>query len=333
MTSPIVTVDREETILALLFIEHQRYLQRENFSTLGFSRHEETRIIHKRQKEKPAGHSQSHKTHILRFTLTSVAMTYYAVRSAPYSNRPWSIDDGKEADEGVAREHGSCSHKKTIDSLERSRRIKKRQEEWKTLLNSGKSKEDPQAEAAAAPLREISLSQLPMKDQRHSLVYGRHASSSNAKENCHLTKTAETLSLRNLRDRRRRGELVRAAKLAVNVEEEETKNLRELREQERLRRRREIDAKKQVETSHRLSELEREMSSPSPTTTESESLSPPAKVARNRRQTPTARKRRQKPMTRRQHKSIETDWLDSLLIKIFSVSCCADQEVEVDPIQ
>lgn len=247
-------------------------------------------------------------------------MAHYAVRSAPYSNRPWSMD-GQDADEGVAREHGSYSYQKSIDSLERSRRIKKRQEEWKKVLNSGKSKEDPQA--VAAPLRQVSLSELPLRDRRHLLIDDRRASSSDIKENRHNTKTAETLSLRDLRDRRRRGELVQAAKLAVNVEEAETKNLRELREQRRLQRQRESEAKKRA-VSHRLSKLEREMSSPAPKTAKPEAFPP---------STPDARKRRQKPKMSTPPKSIETDWLDSLLIKIFSASCCAGREVLPDPVQ
>jgi hypothetical protein len=144
-----------------------------------------------------------------------------------------------------------------------------------------------------------------------------------------------------LRDRRRRGETLQAAKLAVNVEEAETKNLRELREQERLRRQREIEAKKRTETSHRLSKLEREMSSPSPKTAEFDTFWPttPAPAAQKRRQTiltlpaTTSQKRRHKPETNEPQESIETDWLDSLLIKIFSVSCCAGREVLLDPVQ
>jgi hypothetical protein len=240
-------------------------------------------------------------------------MAYYAVRSAPYNNRPWS-GNGQDTDKGIAVEHGSYSNRKSLDSLEKSRRIKKRQQEWKQVLNSGKEKEEEQQTAAS--LRQASLSQPSLRDRKHLLVNDRRVSCSDIKNSRHA-KTAETLSLRDSRNRHRRGELVRAAKSAINVQETETKNLQELREQKRLQRQRELEARKKAENSHRLSKLEQEMSSSVLPKTTVEPPKPPPLAVRKRQ---PALKRRLKPK-RAKERLPETDWFDSLLIKLFSVSC------------
>jgi hypothetical protein len=246
-------------------------------------------------------------------------MAYYAVRSAPYNNRPWS-GNVKDADEGIAQEGGSFSNRKSLDALEKSRRIKKRQEEWKQVLNSGN--EEPKV----LSLRQSSLSQPSLRDRKHLLVNHHRVSCSDVKDR-RPAKTAETLSLRDVRARSRRGELVQAAKSAVNVQGSETKNLQELREQKRLQRQRDLEAKKKAEDSHRLSTLEQEMSSPVlPKKTLDPPKTPPLAVGKRQ----PAPRRLQKPREANE-RSTQIDWFDKLLIKAFSISCCVGPEVVPDP--
>lgn len=245
-----------------------------------------------------------------------LAMAYYAVRSAPYNNRPWS-GYGKDADEGIAEESQGYSNRKSLDSLERSRRIKKRQEEWKQVLNSAKE-EEPKA----VSLRQASLNQPPLRDRKHLLVNRHRVSCSDIKDR-RPAKTAETLSLRDLRDRRRRGELVQAAKSAINVQESETINLQELREQKRLQRQRDLEARRKAENSRRLSTLEQEMSPPVPTKKTLEPRKPPPLAVRKRQPAP----RRLQKLRETKERSTEMDWFDKLLIKVFAISCCAGREV------
>lgn len=288
-----------------------------------------------------------HKSNVITdnpLTFTMPATMQRARDDASDQSPRSSMLTGEDAN-GFPEGWGGNTDGKIQYSQERNKKIRKRKEEWKKVLNEGKASKHSQR-----PLDRTSIDMAQRSSKFLMCDDDDDDTDFKVRSRKHLTTISnndgpeekDTKSSRDLKARRLRGEVVHAAKRSVKEvdNEDAVEALRKVREAKQLEEERKLKAleREAIAKRARLNKarvLELEMAAP-PEAVVTVGKFVEADMASVLSELPSVAPRRRKKKGKKKvsmERPEESPWWDKILVEILSASCCSGREIGLEPPQ